>query len=183
VFPFLVGEGRFFSGAIQWGGLMQIANAFGKVQDSLSWFINVYSGAGPNTGFVGWKATVDRLTGFHNAVLLAQEQQRNQPGTTVVTGESSALELKDLSLDLPNGQPLIQCSDISMAQNASVLIRVHRARARARCSVRSPGSGRSAKARSSSPPTSTRYSCRSVRTFRSVRCARQSVIHCATRRS
>ena len=41
VFPFLVGAPRFFSGAIQLGGLMQIANAFGKVQDSLSWFINV----------------------------------------------------------------------------------------------------------------------------------------------
>jgi len=123
VFPFLVGEGRFFSGAIQWGGLMQIANAFGKVQDSLSWFINVYSGAGPNTGFVGWKATVDRLTGFHNAVLLAQEQQRKQPGTAIVTGDSSALELKDVSLDLPSGQALIHCADVSMAQNASVLIR------------------------------------------------------------
>jgi putative ATP-binding cassette transporter len=123
VFPYLVGEGRFFSGAIQLGGLMQIANAFGKVQDSLSWFLNAYSGAGPNTGFVGWKATVDRLTGFHNAILTAQEQQRTQPGALIVPGEPGKLELKDVSLALPDGRPLIEAADVAMRESASVLIR------------------------------------------------------------
>jgi len=123
VFPYLVGEGRFFSGAIQLGGLMQIANAFGKVQDSLSWFLNSYSGAGPNTGFVGWKATVDRLTGFHNAILTAQEQQSNQPGAAIVSGEPGKLELKDVSLDLPDGRRLIEAADVAMMESASVLIR------------------------------------------------------------
>jgi putative ATP-binding cassette transporter len=123
VFPYLVGEGRFFSGAIQLGGLMQIANAFGKVQDSLSWFLNAYSGAGPNTGFVGWKATVDRLTGFHHAVLAAQEQQRTQPGAAIVTGEPGKLVLDGVSLDLPGGRRLIEAQKVTMGQGSSVLIR------------------------------------------------------------
>ena len=43
VFPFIVAAPRFFSGAIQLGELMQIASAFGRVQDSLSWFVDNYS--------------------------------------------------------------------------------------------------------------------------------------------
>ena len=58
IFPFLVAAPRYFSGAIQLGGLIQISQAFGQVQTSLSWFIDAY------TMFAQWKATVDRLTGF-----------------------------------------------------------------------------------------------------------------------
>jgi len=42
VFPFVVAAPRFFSGAIQLGELMQIASAFGRVQDALSWFVDNY---------------------------------------------------------------------------------------------------------------------------------------------
>jgi len=55
VFPFVVGAPRYFSGAIQLGGLVQISNAFAQVQGALSWFIGAYS------EFASWKATVDRL--------------------------------------------------------------------------------------------------------------------------
>jgi putative ATP-binding cassette transporter len=53
IFPFLVAAPRFFSGAIQLGQLIQISQAFGKVQDSLSWFVDNYdaspAGAPPPT--------------------------------------------------------------------------------------------------------------------------------------
>ena len=68
MFPFVVGAPRYFSGAIQLGGLVQISNAFGQVQGALSWFIDAY------TTFASWKATVDRLTGFHNAMVMAQAE-------------------------------------------------------------------------------------------------------------
>ncbi len=123
VFPFLVGAPRFFSGAIQLGGLMQISNAFGKVQDSLSWFINVYSGAGPNTGFVGWKATVDRLTGFHAAIVSAQQQHITHPGiahdTETLAGD---LQLQNVELDLPDGKPLMSDASLTIGAGARVLI-------------------------------------------------------------
>ena len=44
VFPFILAAPRFFSGAIQLGQLMQIASAFGRVQDSLSWFDDEWRG-------------------------------------------------------------------------------------------------------------------------------------------
>ena len=79
VFPFVVGAPRYFSGAIQLGGLIQISNAFGQVQGALSWFIEAY------TMFASWKATVDRLTGFRKAIFLTQEESRAGTGPTVVT--------------------------------------------------------------------------------------------------
>ncbi len=73
IFPFLVGAPRYFSGAIPLGGLIQISNAFGQVQGSLSWFINAYP------TFASWKATVDRLTGFHVAVMTTPGAAAREP--------------------------------------------------------------------------------------------------------
>src|SRR5262249_45837404 len=55
VFPLLVAAPRYFSGAISLGVLTQMANAFGQVQGSLSWFVESYG------SIAGWKATTDRL--------------------------------------------------------------------------------------------------------------------------
>ena len=62
IFPFIVAAPRFFSGAIQLGQLMQISSAFGQVQDSLSWFVDSYS------GLASWRATTDRLTSFDESM-------------------------------------------------------------------------------------------------------------------
>jgi ABC-type long-subunit fatty acid transport system fused permease/ATPase subunit len=62
VFPLLLAGPRFLSGAIQLGELMQIASAFGEVQDALSWFVDNYS------SLAAWRATSDRLTSFEQSV-------------------------------------------------------------------------------------------------------------------
>lgn len=116
VFPFLVGAPRFFSGAIPMGGLIQISHAFGKVQDALSWFINLYSTV------AAWRATVDRLTGFHKAIVLCQEQTRNNPGIVSVSDGAATLALDHVELDLPNGQPLVANGNLSIAQGSRVLV-------------------------------------------------------------
>jgi len=74
IFPFVVAGNRYFAGTIQLGGLMQISNAFGQVQGSLSWFIGAYN------SFAAWKATADRLLGFHYAVEKAHEDVQQQSG-------------------------------------------------------------------------------------------------------
>src|SRR4029077_6516171 len=116
VFPFLVGAPRFFSGAIPMGGLIQISHAFGKVQDALSWFINLYSSV------AAWRATVERLTGFHNAVAMCQEQTRNNPGIATVSDGGATLALDHVELDLPNGQPLLANGSLTIAQGSRVLL-------------------------------------------------------------
>jgi vitamin B12/bleomycin/antimicrobial peptide transport system ATP-binding/permease protein len=116
IFPYVVSAPRFFSGAIQLGGLMQTASAFGQVRSALSWFIGAY------TSFASWKATVDRLTGFHNAIIAAQEQQRTSPGVAVTPDSPDSIELDDVELDLPTGQALLSHGNLSIAEGASMLV-------------------------------------------------------------
>src|SRR5262245_46755399 len=117
VFPFLVGAPRYFSGAIQLGGLIQISNAFGQVQGALSWFIDAY------TTFASWKATVDRLTGFHNAIVAAEEESRAGAGPAVIADGSEELVLRNLELGLPTGRPLLSGINASVARGERVLIK------------------------------------------------------------
>ncbi|MFO1318428.1 MAG: ABC transporter ATP-binding protein/permease [Burkholderiales bacterium] len=115
IFPFLVGAPRFFSGAIPLGGLMQISNAFGEVQRSLSWFINAY------TTFASWRATVDRLTGFHNAIAQARTQTASSNGF-VTSPSTGPLTVESLTLSLPDGRPLIANARAEFAPGDSVMV-------------------------------------------------------------
>ena len=116
VVPFIVAAPRFFSGAIPLGGLMQTAGAFGYVRDALSWFINVY------VQFSSWKAAVDRLTTFHNAIDTAQEEQRSKVGIQATDGPGSDLELDQVELDRPSGAPLLTVGKFKVAAGSRVLI-------------------------------------------------------------
>ncbi len=97
IFPFLVGAPRYFAGTITLGGLMQISSAFGHVQEALSWFINAFN------SLAGWKASINRLAGFHAAVTAARLQDC---GIAVTRNNVGAILLDDVSLQLPDGKTL-----------------------------------------------------------------------------
>ncbi len=117
IFPFVVAGNRYFAGTIQLGGLMQISNAFGQVQGSLSWFIGAYN------SFAAWKATADRLLGFHYAIEKAREDMQQQPGVRQAQDGSEELVIDNVALNLPNGQPLISASNATIKSGESLLIR------------------------------------------------------------
>ncbi|HEX2828022.1 MAG TPA: ABC transporter ATP-binding protein/permease [Burkholderiales bacterium] len=101
VFPYFVAGGRFFSGAITLGGLMQIANSFGQVQSSLSWFVDSY------TTLAGWKASVDRLLTFHHAVEIARSEAMTHASerTNVPAGSALEADIESLALPAKDGVP------------------------------------------------------------------------------
>lgn len=113
VFPFLVAAPRFFSGAIQLGAMMQIASAFSRVQDSLSWFIDNYD------NLAAWRATTDRLTHFEAAIVAASRPPRlhHEPGN------GSGLQVSNLSLDLPTGKRLLAHTALQAKAGDSILLR------------------------------------------------------------
>lgn len=98
VFPFIIAAPRFFSGAIQLGELMQIGNAFDRVQASLSWFVDNYD------SLAAWRATTERLTSFEAA--LSKENQAAAPADTAPAAMD--IEATDLTLQLPTGATLLQ---------------------------------------------------------------------------
>lgn len=112
IFPFIVAAPRFFSGAIQLGQLMQISSAFGKVQDSLSWFVDNYDRVAV------WRATTDRLTSFDDAMRAhaAQSQALDRDST------APALQTGDLAVALPNGTSLLSGAALAVKPGDSVLL-------------------------------------------------------------
>jgi vitamin B12/bleomycin/antimicrobial peptide transport system ATP-binding/permease protein len=123
VFPFIVAAPRFFSGAIQLGELMQIASAFGRVQDSLSWFVDNYP------SLAAWRATTDRLTSFEDsfkAIALDGHEKftiNNEPSNAPINDRWQA---DGLALMLPSGQTLsppaaftVQAGDTVQVRGAS----------------------------------------------------------------
>jgi vitamin B12/bleomycin/antimicrobial peptide transport system ATP-binding/permease protein len=99
VFPFLVAAPRYFDKVIQLGGLMQIASAFGRVQDSLSFIISSY------TDIAQYQAVVQRLSGFRARMdEIAAQRRAVQPIAIERSGGGVAVETLDL--DLPDGRPL-----------------------------------------------------------------------------
>ncbi|MDQ5849531.1 MAG: ABC transporter ATP-binding protein/permease [Pseudomonadota bacterium] len=115
IFPYVVAAPRYFSGAMQLGGLMQTASAFGTVQASLSWFIDAYP------QFATWKATVDRLTGFSASLAAVREEGEKLDGERV-EGDEAGLSLQGLAVSLPQGTPLLSPTNIELKKNQSVLI-------------------------------------------------------------
>lgn len=114
IFPFVVGAPRYFGGAIQLGGLMQIVSAFGEVQQSLSYIINAYS------DIAEWRAVIDRLTTFRAGLEKAQSVAAQSQ--VVVTNTGDALGIGRLQLDLPDGRPLMQLDGLQLDAGDSLLV-------------------------------------------------------------
>lgn len=117
IFPYLVAAPRYFSGAIQLGGLMQVANAFGEVQRALSWFIGAY------TVFARWKATVERLTGFHNAIDAARAQAAARAGVVMDPTGGADLVAEGVDIALPDGRVLVSGAGLTISPRDRVLLR------------------------------------------------------------
>jgi putative ATP-binding cassette transporter len=116
VFPFLVVSPAYFANAVQLGGLMQTASAFGSVQGALSFFVSSYR------QLAEWRAVVDRLDGFEAGVAIGQQAAVTDPIIHVVRKDGSAVSIDNLDLRLPNGQPLLSGSGIRIAPQDQVLV-------------------------------------------------------------
>jgi putative ATP-binding cassette transporter len=116
IFPFVVASPRYFSGAITLGELMQIASAFGTVQGALSWFVDNYD------RIANWKASVDRLLTFHDAVTNATTEANNQVGVRRAPAGGEAIRAEDLDLVLPNGRVILAGAVLSIAPGEHVLV-------------------------------------------------------------
>ena len=116
VFPFIMVSPAYFAGAVQLGGLMQTANAFGRVQDSLSVFVSLYR------SLADFRATIARLEGFDRAVAAARAVATTQPAIAVTPTDAAAVTFKDLAVRLPNGVPLVNANDLSIGLGEQVLV-------------------------------------------------------------
>ncbi len=116
VFPYIMVSPAYFAGKVQLGGLMQTANAFGQVQGALSVFVNVYR------QLAEWRAVVERLSGFDQAIEAAHTAAVMPPVIAVAPADATAVSFKDLSVRLPNGVPLVNATGVTIKLGERVLV-------------------------------------------------------------
>lgn len=112
VFPLLIQVGRYFEKQIKLGDLMQTVQVFGRLHSNLSYFREVYD------SFAEYKATLDRLTGFNQSINHAQ-----QAGDIDIQYHPSQVVFKQVSVQMPTGQTLIDNLNFSLEKGQSLLIK------------------------------------------------------------
>ncbi|MEO8298494.1 MAG: ABC transporter ATP-binding protein/permease [Burkholderiales bacterium] len=112
IFPFLIQGPRMFAGSIKLGDVIQTSEAFGQVQDALSFFRTYYD------SFAGYLAMLDRLSGFEDNVRGAQALS-----LPTVRENPQALVLNRVSVLRPDGRPLSRDLNLRLLPGQALLIR------------------------------------------------------------
>jgi putative ATP-binding cassette transporter len=115
VFPYVMVSPAYFAGVVQLGGLMQTANAFGRVQD-LSVFVNIYRCLAEWRGY----RTSGRFRSFPSCG--AKDAATTPPVIALAPGDAPAVNIRDLAVRLPQGTPLVTASDVSIKLGEHVLV-------------------------------------------------------------
>jgi len=114
VVPYLVIAPVYFSQRLEFGLLTQTAGAFGRVQDSLSFFIDAYQ------NIAAWRAVTMRLTQFTAAV--DELDERVTDISQVVRAHAPQPSVQALDIARPDGEPLLNGLDLQLAAGDSLLI-------------------------------------------------------------
>ncbi|WP_342067973.1 ABC transporter ATP-binding protein/permease [Achromobacter kerstersii] len=112
VFPFILQAPRFFTGAIKLGDVMQTSQAFGQVQDALSFFRTSYD------TFAQYRATLDRLNGF----LDANEAARALPSVHTEP-LPDGLDINGVTVRRPDGGVLLHTLNLRLRPGQTLLIK------------------------------------------------------------
>jgi putative ATP-binding cassette transporter len=115
IFPIVVAAPRYFSGEIMLGAVMQTASAFGQVQSALSWFVDSF------TNLADWKASVDRLTGFGDAMAAAQKAAAGT-GFVAVPSTPPEIRLGNVDVTVPAGRALLEGVDLRIVKGDRVVL-------------------------------------------------------------
>lgn len=115
IFPFIVAMNRYLTKEVTLGGLMQVASAFGRVQDSLSYFVDMYS------SIAQWQAVVMRLTCFgHHMHDVYQQAERFHVERFAA---ADVVEVNNMQINLPDGKPLLENISFTLHPGHNVLIK------------------------------------------------------------
>ena len=115
IFPFVVAMNRYLSKEVSLGGLMQVASAFGRMQDSLSYFVDMYS------SIAQWQAVVMRLTYFGRHMHEVSQQAEQFHVERFATSE--AVSVEQMQVNLPDDTALLQDINFTLQPGRNVLIK------------------------------------------------------------
>jgi putative ATP-binding cassette transporter len=113
IFPFVIVAPGYFAGRFAQGVIFQTIDAFSQIERALSWVVDRYS------DLSSWRAVVERLSTFHEAIETARAVDDNLIRTVSSDG---TLRLHDLDLSLPNGSKLLEHADLMITGGHSAVV-------------------------------------------------------------
>ncbi len=117
VFPILLMAPAYFANKILLGPVLQGAEAFGNVNDALSFFVSAYR------TLAEWRAVVARLDGFEMSIESAAHLKENGDSIKrLAPGGAREIDLEDLLVRLPNGEPLIAADAFRIQDREQLLV-------------------------------------------------------------
>ncbi|WP_454632265.1 ABC transporter ATP-binding protein/permease [Bradyrhizobium cenepequi] len=116
VFPIILAMPAYFANKIQLGTVLQTAEAFGKVQDALSFFISAYR------TMAEWRAVVARLDGFERSIAAAERLAADPGAVRAAPAASEEIALQQLLVKLPNGAPLVSATGLKLRPAERTLV-------------------------------------------------------------
>jgi putative ATP-binding cassette transporter len=114
--PLLVAAPGYFLGNLTLGRVAQTQFAYGQVSGSLAWFVNAYQ------EIAAWRASVERLITFTDAMDFARARQCGTDGVCVDASEREVVQIDHLELALPDGRPLLDAGTASIAPGERVAV-------------------------------------------------------------
>ena len=114
--PFALVSPAFFANKIQLGALTQTAEAFGQVQDALSFFVTAYR------TMAEWRAVVARLDGFEGGIASAVALPTEPGSIGMAQTTTDEISLQQLLVNLPNGKPLVSADGFSLRAGERTLL-------------------------------------------------------------
>jgi putative ATP-binding cassette transporter len=117
IIPIALAAPALFAGKILIGTLLQAAEAFGKVQEALSFFVSIYR------TMAEWRAVVARLDGFEMSIRSAAHLKTGSDSIRfAASGSGGEIDLQKLLVRLPNGRPLIAADDFRVHRGERLLV-------------------------------------------------------------
>ena len=116
IFPVILAAPAYFANKIQLGALQQTMEAFGNVQQSLSYFVDAYR------RLAEWRAVVARLDGFEMSIASAEKLATDPGSIKAEPTEDREIGLRQLLLKLPDGTPLVSTDNFSIRTGEKTLV-------------------------------------------------------------
>lgn len=116
IFPTVVASPAYFAGTISLGTLMQGALAFQRVDIAFAFFLHSYA------KLAEWKASMDRVAQLHGALDRIDASDKAAGEIAVAQRPDQSLEILDLEVRLPSGEPIAVIPRLTLDRGKRALI-------------------------------------------------------------
>ena len=115
VVPYILTAPYYFVGKISLGQMQQVVGAFSRVESALTYFITIY------TTLADYKAVLDRLTTFENAIQSAQ-RIGGESKLLITPKAGREMRLQRLDVRLPDGSALMHADGLALRPGERTLL-------------------------------------------------------------